>query len=66
MNNTIDYDTNAIQLNDINFQENATYTLLSCRKSGKSYLVRNLIYLLLKQKKIDLIYVFSYKPRFHM
>ena len=60
MNNTIDYDTNAIQLNDIEFQANATYTLLSCRKSGKSFMIRNLIYLLLKQKKIDLIYLFSY------
>ena len=62
MNNNIiiDYDTNPIELKDIEFQANSTYTLLSCRKSGKSFMIRNLIYLLLKQKKIDLIYLFSY------
>lgn len=63
MNNNIvniDYNTNPIELKDIEFQANSTYTLLSCRKSGKSYMIRNLVYLLLKQKKIDVIYLFSY------
>ncbi len=47
MNNNIvniDYNTNPIELNEIDFQANATYTLLSCRKSGKSFLIKNLVY----------------------
>lgn len=54
------YETTAIELSSIDFQENSTYTLLSSRKSGKSFMIRNLVYLLLKQKKIDMIYLFSY------
>lgn len=56
----VDYQTTPIEISSIDFQENSTYTLLSSRKSGKSFMIRNLIYLLLKQKKIDMIYLFSY------
>ena len=48
------------QLRDYQFKNNASYTLLSARMSGKSFLIRQLVYLLLKRKQIDVIYCFSY------
>ena len=53
-------DTTVHQLDEFEFQANSTYTLLSARKSGKSFLIRNLCYLLLKRQLIDVIYLISY------
>lgn len=53
-------DTNIHKLSEVDFVGDSTYTLLSARKSGKSFMIRNLVYLLLKKKLIDLVYVFSY------
>ena len=58
--NIIDIDTTVHKLDDYDFKKNATYTLLSSRRSGKSFMIRNLVYLLMKRKLIDVVYVFSY------
>jgi hypothetical protein len=57
--NNIDIDTTVYKLKDIDFEQHSSFCLLSSRKSGKSFMIRNLVYLLFKQKKIDTIYIFS-------
>jgi hypothetical protein len=60
MNNIdIGINTTPIHLKDIDFEKDSSYCLLSSRKSGKSFMIRNLIYLLFKQNKIDICYIFS-------
>ena len=59
-NKNIKYDKTVYKLDDFDFKANATYTLLSARRSGKSFMIKNLVYLLLKRKLIDMIYVVSY------
>lgn len=54
------YDTTVNDLSKFDYADNATYTLISSRKSGKSFLIKNLIYLLFKRKQIDVVYCFSY------
>ena len=53
-------DTEVHKLSEFEFQQHATYTLLSSRKSGKSYLVKNLVYLLFKRKLTDIVYIISF------
>jgi hypothetical protein len=60
MDKNTNIDNTVHSLDEYQFPANSTFTLLSARKSGKSYLIRNLVYLLLKNKLIDLIYCFSY------
>ena len=59
MNPEINIDTTVHKLEDFDFKQHSSFCLLSARKTGKSYLIRNLIYLLFKQKKISQIYIFS-------
>ena len=54
------HDSTVYHLDDFDFKANATYTLLSARRSGKSFMIKNLVYLLLKRKLIDMLYVVSY------
>ena len=58
--NIIDIDTTVHKLEDYDFKKDATYTMLSARRSGKSFMIRNLIYLLMKRGLINTVYVFSY------
>jgi hypothetical protein len=59
MNNNINIDTKVHHLREFDFEEHSSFCLLSSRKSGKSFMIRNLVYLLFKQKKIDTLYIFS-------
>ena len=58
--NIINIDTTVHPLDEYEFKKDATYTMLSARRSGKSFMIRNLVYLLMKRKLIDVVYVFSY------
>lgn len=59
MDENYEYDTTVNSLNDLDFEEDAFYLLLSSRKSRKSFMIKNLAYILLQRKMINYIYLFS-------
>jgi hypothetical protein len=54
-----EYDTTPHSLSDFEFEQHAFYLLLSSRKSGKSFMIQDLAYTLLKRKLVNYIYLFS-------
>lgn len=53
------YDNTVHSLSDFEFEEDAFYLLLSSRKSGKSFMISDLVYTLLQRKMVNYIYLFS-------
>lgn len=58
-----DYDNTVHNLDDFEFEKNAFFLLLSSRKSGKSFMIKNLAYILLQRRMVNYIYVFSATAR---
>lgn len=56
---TNEYDTTVHSLRQIDFEPDAFYLLLSSRKSGKSFMIQDLVYILLQRKMVHYIYLFS-------
>jgi hypothetical protein len=54
-----EYDTSPQQLQSIQFEKDAFYLLMSSRKSGKSVMIKELVYILLQRRLVEHIYVFS-------
>jgi len=53
------YDTTPQSLSEFEFEQHAFYLLLSSRKSGKSFMIQDLTYTLLKRKLVNYVYLFS-------
>ena len=56
---TISYDNTPHSLRSFDFEPDAFYLLLSSRKSGKSFMIADLVYTLLQRKMVEYIYLFS-------
>lgn len=54
-----EYDKTPIKLSDIEFDQHAFFLLLSSRKSGKSFMIQDLAYTLLKRGLVNYVYLFS-------
>eukprot|EP00035_Acanthoeca_spectabilis_P006898 m.130386 g.130386 ORF g.130386 m.130386 type:complete len:162 (+) comp13712_c0_seq2:2095-2580(+) len=54
-----EYDTTVHSLRHFEFEPDAFYLLLSSRKSGKSFMIQDLVYTLLQRKMVNYIYLFS-------
>ena len=51
-------------LDSLEFEPDSTYTLLSARRSGKTFFIRNLVRELLERKLIDVVYLFSHTAQY--
>jgi hypothetical protein len=59
MTEAFEYDNAVHDLSEFEFEPSAFYLMLSSRKSGKSFMIHDLVYLLLQRKMVNYIYLFS-------